>query len=199
MQRALSMALGLGVLVLAVWLTTQGMSKWHPERPVDAGDPDGGEAGVVDAASTIDMSLDAGAPDPLLDFPILSGESRRSDGGVGSKMPDGTPVPPLPDDAPKQVHFGVILVTYRGAEGASATARSKQDATDLAKQLAELAKTDFHAAVRRGDDGSGDDVGRIPRGVIELAPEYFLFTLKKGGVSEAIDTPRGYWIVRRID
>ncbi len=198
MQRAISIALGLGVLVLALWLTNQQMSKWHPDRPVDAGEADAGDAGVMDAASIVDMSLDAGT-DPLLDFPMFSGEPRRADGGIGSKMPDGSPVPPLPDDAPKQVHFGVVLVTYRGAEGASATARSKADATELAKQLGELARTDFHGAVRKGDDGSGDDLGRMPRGALELAPEYFLFTLGKGKVSVPIETPRGYWIVRRID
>jgi hypothetical protein len=200
MQRALSIALGLGVIVLAFWLTSQQLAKWHPERPVDAGDVDATTDAATEGGPIVDLSFDAGAPDPLqLDFPIFSGETRRSDGGVGSKMPDGSPVPPLPDDAPKQVHFGVILITYRGAEGASATARSKADATELAKQLGELAKTDFHAAVRRGDDGSGDDLGRMPRGVLELAPEYFLFTLGKGKVSDPIDTPRGYWIVRRID
>ncbi len=198
MQRAISIALGLGVLVLAVWLSAQGMNKWHPERLVDAGDLDA-EAGLDDGSSAVDLSLDSGFNEPMLDYPILSGDVRHTDGGVGNKMPDGSPVPGLPDDAPKQVHFGVILVSYRGAEGASATARSKSDAADLAKQLAELAKTDFHAAVRRGDDGSGDDVGRMQRGVLELAPEYFLFTLAKGKTSDPIDTPRGYWIVRRID
>ena len=198
MQRALSIALGLGALALAFWLTSQGMSHWHPERPADAGADDAGDGATADAASTVDMSLDAGS-DPPLDFPILTGETRRVDGGVGSKMPDGTPVPPLPDDAPKQVRFGVVLVSYQGAEGASATARRKTDAAALARDLGELAQKDFHAAVRKGDDGSGDDVGRIPRGVLEPAPEYILFTLPKGKVSAAIDTPRGYWIARRID
>ena len=39
----------------------------------------------------------------------------------------------------------------------------------------------------------------IPRGVLESAPEYVLFSLPKGGVSEPVDTPRGYWIVQRIE
>lgn len=199
MQRALSIALGLGVLALAAWLSAQGMSNWHPERWIDAGDAGSGEAATTLDAATVDLSMDAESTDPLLDLPLFTGESRRQDGGVGSRMPDGTPVPPLPEDAPKQVHFGVVLVSYRGAEGASPTARGKTEALDLANQLAETAKTDFHAAVRRGDDGSADDVGHMSRGVLELAPEYFLFTLGKGQVSGPVDTPRGYWIVRRID
>jgi parvulin-like peptidyl-prolyl isomerase len=44
-----------------------------------------------------------------------------------------------------------------------------------------------------------DDAGTIPRGVLEPTVEYALFTLKPGDVSDPIDTPRGFWIVRRIE
>jgi hypothetical protein len=54
--------------------------------------------------------------------------------------------------------------------------------------------------VTRGDRGSTANAGRIPRGVLEPAPEYVLFTLPKGEVSPTpVDTPRGYWVVRRND
>ena len=57
---------------------------------------------------------------------------------------------------------------------------------------------DFSAAVAKGDHGSTTDAGRIPRGVIEPPIEYVLFMLEKGKVHpEPIDTPRGYWVVRR--
>jgi hypothetical protein len=40
----------------------------------------------------------------------------------------------------------------------------------------------------------------MPRGVLEPGVEYVLFTLKKGEVyGEPIDTPRGYWILRRSE
>jgi parvulin-like peptidyl-prolyl isomerase len=78
--------------------------------------------------------------------------------------------------------------------------RSKEAALELAKQLAELGKTDFKSAVGKGDKpGSMENAGRIPRGVLEPAPEYVLFSLAKGGVSEPVDTPRGYWIVQRVE
>ena len=51
----------------------------------------------------------------------------------------------------------------------------------------------------RGDSGSIEDLGRVPRGVLEPAPEYVLFTMPAGAVSDPVDTPRGYWIVKRID
>jgi parvulin-like peptidyl-prolyl isomerase len=97
------------------------------------------------------------------------------------------------------VRFGVILVQYRGAELAPPHARSKQEALMLARTLAEAANTDFKTQVHRGDPGSMEDAGRIPRGVLEPSVEYALFMLARGGVSEPIDTPRGFWIVRRIE
>ena len=97
------------------------------------------------------------------------------------------------------VRFGVILVHYRGAQAAPPTARSKDEALALARTLAEAARTDFKAQVSKGDPGSMDDAGRIPRGVLEPATEYALFTLSPGSVSDPLDTPRGFWIVKRID
>jgi hypothetical protein len=139
---------------------------------------------------------------PALDLdasfePIAPREVR--DGGAGFTMTDGTPVPPLPAGSPRVVRFGVVLVTYAGAEDAPKNARSKRDAHDLAEKLAAQAKSDFHAAVRRGDEGSLDDVGSMRRGVIEPAPEYVLFSLPVAEVSDPVDTPRGYWIVKRIE
>lgn len=106
--------------------------------------------------------------------------------------------PELPAGAPKTVAFGVVLVTYAGAQLAPEKARTKQQAEALAGQLLELAKKDFAAAVKKGDRGSMEDAGTIPRGVLEPILEQALFTLEKGAVhGEALDTPRGYWIVRR--
>jgi PPIC-type PPIASE domain len=105
----------------------------------------------------------------------------------------------LPANAPRHVHLGVVLIGYAGAQGAAASARSKTEARDLAARLAADAKTDFHGAVQRGDSGSSDDIGRVPRGVLEAPVELSVFTLSPGAVSDVIETPRGFWIVKRID
>jgi hypothetical protein len=105
----------------------------------------------------------------------------------------------LPATSPKMVRFGVILVQYRGAEVVTPAPRSRQEAFALARSIAQAAKTDFKSQVEKGDPGSMDDAGSIPRGVLEPAVEYALFTLKAGEVSDPIDTPRGFWIVRRIE
>jgi hypothetical protein len=105
----------------------------------------------------------------------------------------------LPAGSPKTVRFGVILIQYRGAQMASPVARSKDEARAMAHALADAAKVDWKAQVPKGDPGSMEDAGRIPRGILEPAAEYALFTMTPGSVSEPIDTPRGFWIARRIE
>lgn len=110
-------------------------------------------------------------------------------------LPSGAPV--LPADAPKRVKFGVVLFAYRGAEGAPSDARPKSEALAKAKALLEEARTDFAATVKKGDRGSTADAGTMPRGVLDPNLEFTIFTLKKGEVAEPVDTPRGFWLVRR--
>ncbi len=196
MQRWLSVLLGLAVVVLAVGLAAQAMKGWHPSA---AAQDAGADGGLVLALEAGDLPPPDVTDADLLDLPVFTTPERRMDGGVGYHMLDGTPVPPLPDSAPRRVRFGVVLITYVGAEDAPSHGRSKQAALELAKQLAGTAKKEFHAAVRLGDDGSTDDVGRVYRGILEPAPEYVLFTLPVGAVSGPIDTPRGYWIVKRLE
>ena len=115
-------------------------------------------------------------------------------------LPDGKKAPPLPDTAPQSVTFGVVQFAYDGAQFAQKGARSKDLAKQRAQSVMELAQKDFEAAVQKGDKGSRSNVGRMHRGILEPAVEYLLFTLPKGGVyAEPIDTPRGFWIIRRID
>jgi hypothetical protein len=91
-----------------------------------------------------------------------------------------------------------VIFTYQGSQGARGDARSKDDARKRAAETIELAQKDFAAAVAKGDHGSTTDAGRVPRGVLEPPIEYYLFSLEKGKVHpEPIDTPRGYWVLRR--
>lgn len=130
--------------------------------------------------------------------PTPSADVAPSDGF--DTLPDGRRVPQLPASAPKRVGFGVVVVSYQGAQAAPQEARSKEEAKRRAESLLADAKHDFAAAVAKGDRGSTSDAGHVPRDVLEPAVEYLLFTLQKGDVcAEPIDTPRGYWIVRRND
>lgn len=141
-------------------------------------------------------------PEPSAEVPVAAPTTNPS--GY-DHLPDGRPVPELPKGAPRSVKFGVVLFEYDGVQAppgqpsSSSRLRSKDAARTLAEQTLELARSDFSKAVERGDRGSAANAGSMPRGVLEPSVEYLLFTLEKGSVyPEPIDTPRGYWIVRRI-
>jgi hypothetical protein len=197
MQRWLTILLGALAVGLAVVVVYRSMGDHAPiARTEDAGDA---QAVLVDAGDS--GAKDAGAFDPLADLPSTASttDTRSGETGPGSRLPDGHPAPPLPEGTPKQVKIGVVIVAYAGAQGVAPGSRSKNDALAIATKLAGDAKNDFHSAVLRGDSGSADDVGHIPRGVLELGTEYVVFTMPVGTVSDLLDTPRGYWIVKRLD
>lgn len=205
-QRWATTLLGLAVVVLAVWLVARNFQppKAIGTAPTAAADDkgltfasDGGAPAAMGGGGAIG---DAGVPLLLSD---LLDDEPRMDGGAGGTMFDGSPVPGLPMNVPRSVRFGVVLVSYDGAQPSPAAARQasrpKADARALAVKLADTAKQDFHAAVQQGDAGSSDDIGRVKLGILEPAPEYVLFTLPIDGVGGPIDTPRGFWIVKRLE
>jgi hypothetical protein len=200
MQRwtALVFAALLAAFVVAVVLgrtTSKGLATVVVDAGVDAA-PDAAPAAPsvpgVDAGEVADAG-DA-VDEPLAIDPQLAGGS-----DAGTRLLTGEPAPALEAAGPKSIVFGVILVTYKGAQGAPPSARSRDAALELAKTLADEAKQDFKATVAKGDKGSMENAGRMPRGMLEPAPEFVLFSLAKDAVSDPVDTPRGFWIVRRIE
>ncbi len=207
MQRWVSTLVGLAAVLLAVWLVVHNFKP--PKalgRDLSATDDGGTTATSGPDAGAIAVALEGGS---LFVSELALPEARGDGGGAGATLADGTAVPPLPMDAPRQVRFGVVLVSYDGAQPSVAglaeghpvrpPTRSKADARQLATKLAATAEQDFHAAVQQGDAGSSDDVGRVKVGILEPAPEYVLFTLRAGAVAGPVDTPRGYWIVKRLE
>jgi hypothetical protein len=198
MQRWITILLGAAVVVLAAMLVLKGFTppKALPHAPEDA---------AADAAAD-GASLGLGelpGDGGLLLSDLASPPGERADAGVFGKMPDGTPVPAMSASAPKSVRIGVVLISYAGAQpgplGEKPNPRSKADAKALAEKLAGEAGPDFHGAVQRGDPGSQDDIGRIKMGFLEPSVDFVVFSLGVGAVSPAFDTPRGYWIVKRIE
>jgi hypothetical protein len=132
----------------------------------------------------------ASAPEPLPPSVAIS----ESPSAPATVVP--TSIPP---DAPSRVRFGVVLIQYRGAEGVrDPRARSKEEAQRLAEKLYRVARSDFGRAVERGDPGSIPDAGVMYLGILEPTPEAVLFGLPPGGVGGPVDTPRGYWVVKRL-
>jgi len=192
-DRWLTRVLALAVIGLVATVAVKSMPARPPVVIVSA--EDGGTDAAADGSEPAAASTDAG----------LAAAATGAEGGLllsdlkelGDLGDAGAST--LPSGAPRAVHLGVVLISYAGAQGAAATARPKTDARDLAARLAADAKTDFHGAVQRGDSGSSDDIGRVPRGVLEGPVELAVFTLAAGAVSDVIETPRGFWIVKRID
>ncbi len=148
------------------------------------------DAAIADAGATTQMLIPAEAGSQLDDTPRQP-EARE--------QPSGTEAHQLPPSAPNDVVFGAVLVTFEGVQGAPNKARSKVAALDLAKRLLPIAQGNFEDAVKQGDPGSTANAGSIRRGILEPAVELALFTLEKGAVyPEPIETPRGFWIMRRI-
>ncbi len=172
MQRSTCAVLGV-LLAAGVFLFARGRTDKIPEHP---------------AAVTSAPAAPRTTPEPSVEpaAPTVPASS------------SGAAVPELPKDAPQTVSFGVVVIAFRGAEDAPPNARDKASALALAKELVPVAEKDFDEAVKRGDRGSMADAGSIPRGVLEPPLEYALFTLKKGQVyGGPLESPRGYWIVRR--
>jgi hypothetical protein len=194
-----SVVLGAAVILLVGWLTLDQMSRTHihAERldggaAADASAAASGDAGATvsaaDGGSTTGPGSTAGALD-------VTGDGGFSLAGLNVLLDAGA----MPSGAPRSVRLGVVLVQFAGAEGAPSSARAKPDALKHALELAEQAKTDWKGAVRAGDVGSSDDIGRIPRGVLDHNTELVVFSLEKDGIGEPLETPKGYWIVRRVE
>jgi hypothetical protein len=201
-----SIVLGAAVILLVGWLTIDQMSRSHIHaEPLDAGangasTGTSADAGSSAAATATDAGSStvaggaggAGSTTGALD---ATGDGGFSLAGLNVLLDAGA----MPSGAPRSVRLGVVLVQFAGAEGASNSARAKPDALKHALELAEQAKTDWKGAVKAGDTGSSDDIGRIPRGVLDHTTELVVFSLEKDGISEPLETPKGYWIVRRVE
>lgn len=183
-QRVAFIVLPVVVIGLVGWVTAESTES-RPRAPVvvvDAGAPAVADAGTLDAGG-----------------PVIA-VTEELDAGLALTLAFDAAAA-LPVDAPKRIRVGIVLVTFAGADGASANARPKAAALTLAKKLAEDAKTDFKAAVKAGDPGSDADFGRLERGILASEPqaEATVFGLEPGAVSDVVETSRGFWIVKRID
>jgi hypothetical protein len=194
MQRTTSVTVGLLFVAAIAAVAVLGLRPKKVPEPTPAAKPSAAAHGRPSAAPSASAAPKAEPSEP--DVGVATGEGSVTEGF--ENFPDGGKVPELPASAPTRIGFGAVVFAYRGAQNAPGDARSKEDAKKKAAETIELAQKDFAAAVAKGDKGSTTDAGHIPRGVIEPPIEYVLFMLEKGKVHpEPIDTPRGYWVVRR--
>lgn len=185
-QRVAWLAATAGVVALALAVSLD--KPWVSPRPPR-------EAGAEDAAAG--ASPEAGTP--AAEAPSASDAAAPPDDAGALSLPS-SPMDLLnaADASTRFVRMGVVLVQFSGAQGAAPNARPKAAALELARRLADEAKADFHQAVTHGDPGSADDIGRIARGILEGPVEGLVFSMAPGQTSEPVETPRGYWVVKRL-
>jgi len=99
-----------------------------------------------------------------------------------------------------------ILVAYKGAELAAATVtRTKEAAKKLAAETLEKIKTSkvpFEEAAKKFSDDAGSKeiggaLGNFERNAMPAAFSTATFAMKVGELSEVVETPRGFHIIKR--
>jgi len=121
-----------------------------------------------------------------------------------SKPDDPTRMPRRPAKAEPRLAVRYILVAYRGAQKAPETPRSKEVAERRARRLVQAARkqgADFEDLARGFSDVPKDERGvQVLFGKDEMAPafEEAAFAMGQGQVSEAVETPFGFYVIMRI-
>ena len=108
-------------------------------------------------------------------------------------------------NAPAEVEASHVLVMYRGSMRAPETVtRTKEEARTRAADVLRRARAggDFAALAREfsdepGASERGGSLGRFGRGMMVGPFETAAFALRVGAVSELVETPFGYHIIKR--
>jgi protein-export membrane protein SecD len=106
-------------------------------------------------------------------------------------------------EAGQEIQASHILICYKGAERCEQT-RSKEEAKAMADDLlGKLNATNFASvATQKSDDkgsgAQGGDLGWFAKGMMVPAFDAAAFALKDGEMSQVVETPFGFHIIRRI-
>ncbi len=141
----------------------------------------------ADADAHEDGPRAAGLDDtPALDAPLVDGPTK------------------VPPDAPPRIAARHLLVAYKGAVGADpALRRTREEALERARDARAriLGGADFATVAAEISDGPsaprGGDLGAFGQGVMHSRFEATAFRLDLGQVSNIVETPFGFHVIRR--
>jgi protein-export membrane protein SecD len=109
-------------------------------------------------------------------------------------------------DAGQEISARHILIQYIGATGApTSTTRSKDEAKARVEEIRKEATAQNFADLAKkyseepGANVSGGDLGWFGKGVMVAEFENAAFGLKKGEISQAVESPFGYHLIYRAD
>jgi parvulin-like peptidyl-prolyl isomerase len=149
-------------------------------------------------ASPAPPPADSATPAPSAPPPL--------DGPRATADPTPSAAAPAPDAPPTIVGAAHILVAYKGSLGAAKTVtRTKADAKKRADEAHEKLvahQGTFEELVAKYSDDdlskpAGGKIGNFERNVFPPAFTDAAFGLAIGGVSEVVETPRGFHIITR--
>jgi parvulin-like peptidyl-prolyl isomerase len=159
--------------------------------------------------SDVPLSPDSGpAQPPPKKKRVAVADPAIADIPLDEKAPDDPARwPRKPAETPGQVEVRYIVVKFKGATDAPRARRSKEEAARRAQRLVQVARKkgmDFLELARRHSEGP-----RALRGAsLVLSPgeekmgaafDAFAFGMGVGQISDALETPTGYYILTRIE
>ena len=155
----------------------------------------------TEAPSAAPSAAPAPTNRPLVDGPVVEGP--RVD-GPSSAGPEASA--PAAEAPPTVVGAAHILVAYKGALGAARTvSRTKEDARKRAEEAREKLVahqgTFEELVIKYSDDDlsrpAGGKIGNFERNVFPPAFTDAAFGMAVGGISEVVETPRGFHVILR--
>jgi NIMA-interacting peptidyl-prolyl cis-trans isomerase 1 len=164
---------------------------------------------VVLAGSAGCQCGQGGAPSPSGATTVTSSAPASSAAALAASSGEPAASAPAPMvSAPPREIAGAqqVLVAYKGAELApKGVVRSKAEAKRVAEEALKKIKKDNVAfeevAKKYSDDevskGAGGAIGNFERNAMPEAFSKVAFELKVGDVSDVVETPRGYHIIKR--
>ncbi len=154
-----------------------------------------------------DQAADAAPTTPPAPTATSAAEVGMMTPGSAAMVPaSAPPEPSAPPAPPTVVGAAHVLVAYKGALGAApAITRSKADAKKRAEEARKLLtdkKKTFDDLVKEYNDdplskATNGAIGNFARNVFPKSFEEATFNMEVGGISDVVETPRGFHIIKR--